>query len=172
MKRFFLLVFLISTLQSTSQTFTKERNSTSPYKISWAVDGPYVAGSLGLTALGYSLIQNKDPLTQQELESLSREDVFIIDRWAAGNYNESADELSYIPFHASFALPVLFLFGEDERENIGHIAVLYLETMATTGGLFTISEGAINRGRRLVLSEEAQMRKRLDKDSQRSFFAG
>lgn len=172
MKRLFLLVFLVSNFQSHSQTFAQEKTSSSPYKISWAVDGSYVAGSLGLTALGYHLIQNKDPLNIGELEAMSKDDVFILDRWAAGNYSESADELSYIPFHASFALPVLFLFGEDERENIGHIAVLYLETMATTGALFTISAGAIDRSRPLVLSDEAPMKKRLDKDSQRSFFAG
>lgn len=172
MKKYLLLIFLLSLLNVYSQKSLPEDPSDSPYELSWAVDAPYVAGSLGLTVLGYKLIQNKEPLTKEELQSMSIDDVFIIDRWAAGNYNLSADELSYIPFHASFALPVLFLLGEDERANIGQIAVLYLESMATAGALFTISAGAVHRSRPLVYSEDAPMRKRLDKDSQRSFFAG
>lgn len=168
MNRFFLGLFLLIGIQLSGQT----TDSSSPYELDWAVDGTYVAASLGLNVLGLNLIKNKPALSEDYVSGLSNQDVFAIDRWAAGNYSEAADELSYIPFHASFIMPVLFLLGEDERKNAGHIAVLYLESMATAGALFTISAGAIQRSRPLVYNTSLPMRERMDKDNQRSFFAG
>ena len=44
--------------------------------------------------------------------------------------------------------------------------------MAITGAMFSISAGAIQRSRPLVYGSAAPMEKRMDKDSQRSFYAG
>lgn len=171
MNRFITLLFIFIFSTTFSQT-TSDPLNDSPYKLNWAVDGPYLAGSLGLNVLGLKLIQNKDDLTMAELEAKSKEDVFIIDRWAAGNYSESADELSYIPFHASFAMPLLLLLNKNERHHAGQIAVLYLESMATAGALYTLSAGLVYRSRPLVYGSEASVEKRMDNDSQRSFIAG
>ncbi|HET8885494.1 MAG TPA: phosphatase PAP2 family protein [Salinimicrobium sp.] len=167
MMRIFFLLFFFS-FTCVAQTTQND----SPYEISWAVDGPWVGGGLGLNALGLYLIQNKDALTDAELANLSKDDVFFLDKWAAGNYSNSHNELSYFPFYASFATPVIFLLNKNERNHAGQIMVLFVETMATTGAIYTLTAGTVQRSRPFVYNESLSDTKRKSNNSQRSFFAG
>lgn len=144
----------------------------SPYKTSWAVDGTWIGIGLGLNGLGFKLIQDKEDLTAEELASISKDDVPAFDRWSAGNYSERADEVSYYPFYASFATPVIMMFTKNQRSHAGQISVLFIETMATTGALYTISAGSINRSRPLVYNENLPDNERRESGARRSFFAG
>lgn len=150
----------------------KSQEGASPYKTEFWKDGSWITGSVALNVLGVITIQNKEDLTAEEFSNLDESDIWEIDRWAAGNYSAKADELSYIPFYASFATPLLFLLGEDERKNFGQISVMFVETMATTGALFTITAGTVQKSRPLVYNENLSMDERRDSDAQRSFFAG
>lgn len=170
MSRFFLLpVFLFFSLFTYSQT---QNEPQSPYEINWAVDGPWLGVGIGLNVYGFHLIQNKEPLTEAQVSAMSREDIFIIDRWAAGNSSQPADELSYIPFYTSFALPLLLIMNTNERAHAGQLAVIFVESMATTGALFTITAGAVQKSRPLVYDQDLPLGDRIEKGAQRSFFAG
>ncbi|TRO65087.1 phosphatase PAP2 family protein [Christiangramia sabulilitoris] len=160
-----LLVFFIS-----SNFYAQE--STSPYKTDFWKDGSWIAGSTAMNVLGVITIQNKENLTDAELIELDKNDLWKINRGAAGNYSVNADELSYIPFYASFASPLLFLLNEGERKNFGQISVMFIETMATTGAFFTITAGTVQKSRPLVYNESLSNEERADSDAQRSFFAG
>ncbi|MEJ7780440.1 MAG: phosphatase PAP2 family protein [Daejeonella sp.] len=144
----------------------------SPYETSLKVDGPLILGSLGLGYLGLSMIKNKEALTTAELAAKSKDDVNGFDRFTAGNFSERADKDSYIPFYASFAAPVVMLLNKNESRKAGQIMVLFTESMAITGAMFSISAGSVYRSRPLVYSTAAPIDKRMDKDSQRSFYAG
>ena len=50
--------------------------------------------------------------------------------------------------------------------------VLYTETMAITGTLFTMSAGNINRSRPYVYNTSLDTSTRIDKNAQRAFYAG
>jgi opacity protein-like surface antigen len=146
---------------------------TSPYTTKFWVDGPIIVGGIGLTALGVKLIDQKSNLTMAQLAQRTPDKVPWFDRSSAGYYSEKADEDSYIPFHASFVMPVLVgLINKNERQHFGQTMVLYVETMAITGSLFTMAAGNIQRSRPYVYGTKADVEKRLDKNSQRSFFAG
>ncbi len=161
---FYIFLFISSGIYS--------QENSSPYKTDFWKDGSWIAGSTALNVLGVITIQNKDDLSVTELASIDKNDIWKVDRWAAGNYSEKADELSYIPFYGSFASPLLFLLSEDERKNFGQISVMFVETMATTGALFTITAGTVQKSRPLVYNENLPFEERADSDAQRSFFAG
>ena len=144
----------------------------SPYKTSFKADGPIIAGGLGLSYLGLSMIKDKDELTPTEVLSKSKSDVNFFDRGGAGNYSNKLDKASYYPFYASFAMPVAMLLNDKVGKKTGQVLVLYIETMAITSSMFTLAAGSVQRSRPLVYSSEAPMSERTDKDSQRSFFAG
>ncbi|MUP47496.1 phosphatase PAP2 family protein [Gramella sp. BOM4] len=148
------------------------QENQSPYATNFWGDGAWIAGGVGLNVLGVISIQNKPALTEAELAALDRNDILKINRGAAGNFSKSADELSYIPFYGSFATPLLFLLGEDERKNFGQISVLFIETMATTGAAFTLTAGNVEKSRPLVYNENLPTEERIAPDAQRSFFAG
>ncbi|MUP41035.1 phosphatase PAP2 family protein [Christiangramia aestuarii] len=160
-----LLIALLSGSMNAQET-------RSPYKTDFWKDGSWIAGSTALNVLGVLTIQNKDELTDSDLANLDKKDIWGINRGAAGNYSVNADELSYIPFYGSFATPLLFLLGEDERKNFGQISVMFIETMATTGAIFTITAGTVQKSRPLVYNESLPDDERKDPDAQRSFFAG
>jgi len=144
----------------------------SPYNTSFKVDGPVIGAGLGLSALGLSLIQNKKGLTEEDVNNISKNDVNRFDRFSAGYYSEKANNDSYPPFYASFAMPVVSLLNKNIRKKTGQVMVLYLETMAITGSLYSLSAGTVNRPRPLVYSSDAPADKRQSKNSQRSFYAG
>lgn len=163
-----LLLFIFSiSFTSFSQT-----NTDSPYETSWAVDGPLLGISLGLNGLGFKFIQDKEPLTAEELQAISREDVPGFDRWAAGNYSARADEISYYPFYGSFAVPVIMMLTDQQRPHAGQISVLFIESMATTGALYTITAGLVNRSRPLAYNGGLSDGLRSEAGARRSFFAG
>lgn len=147
--------------------------SQSPYETSFKYDGPAIAAGIGLSYLGLTLIKNKDALTATEVASKSKDDVFFIDRFAAGNYSEQADKDSYIPFYGSFAVaPIVALLDKDQRSHFGQISVMFVETMSAAAASFTLAAGLVQRSRPLVYNTNVPLELRQDKDEQRSFFAG
>ena len=169
-----ILIFSI-TFSTHSQTYTTT-NSTdfeSPYETSWALDAPWVGVGLGLNALGLKLIQDKENLTIEEMNDLSKDDVPRIDRFLAGNYSERADKISYYPFYGSFAVPVVMMLADGNmRSNAGQLSVMFVESMATTGALFTITAGLVDRPRPLAYNTSIPEDDRREGGAQRSFFAG
>ena len=121
------------------------------YKISWKADLPITAGAMGVSAYGLHLIQTKDDLTTAELAAKSRSDIPGFDLGNAGYYSESANDNSYYPFFASFAMPVIMVVADKtERQQAGKIIVMYTESLAITSALFTMAAGGIDRSRPLV----------------------
>jgi len=165
-----ILVLMISFLL-TLNSFGQQKKE-SPYQTDLLKDGIWITASVGLNVLGFKLIQEKDDLSLEELNSLSKDDIWGVDRWAAGYYSERANSDSYIPFYASFVLPLALLLNENERSHAGQISVLFVETMATTGALFTITAGLVQKSRPLVYNTSIPAEDRMDSDEQRSFFAG
>lgn len=144
----------------------------SPYKTKFKVDAPIIAAGVGLNFLGYRMVRNKAYLTEAEVNSLSKQDVNFIDRFAAGKYSERADKISYYPFYASFAVPIAMLLNKSEGKKAGQIMALYIETMSITGAMFTMAAANVQRSRPLVYNTSLPMEQRTDNDAQRSFYAG
>ena len=162
-----------TTVQMMNMDNTKKTRSQSPYHTSFKRDAPILIGGLGLTALGVSLIQKKDTLTYAELATKTRDKVPFFDRGNVGNYNKKIDQDSYIPFNASFAMPVIMLLiNKNERQHAGQILIMYVESMAITGASFTLAAGIFNRSRPLVYGTKAPLSQRVSATNQRSFFAG
>ena len=150
----------------------KSTDKDSPYELNWPVDGSYIAGTLGLNALGFKMIQDIEPLTEQQVLALSKDDVPGIDRWLAGNYSEDANTLSDYPFYGSLAVPFVMMLTNDYRSHAGQISVLFVETMATTGALFTITTASVERSRPLAYNQDLSIGDRGEAGARRSFFAG
>ncbi|PZD78685.1 phosphatase PAP2 family protein [Mesonia sp. K7] len=168
----YFLILLAGILVINTVNAQQQINTTSPYKTEFWTDAGIITGTVGLNVLGFYFIQNKDGKSLEEVNMLSEDDVWAVDRWVAGNYSEEADRISYIPFYSSFALPLTFLAGDETRENMGQISVLYVESMATAGALYTLSAGLIDRDRPLVYNRNVTNEERMESSAQRSFFAG
>lgn len=195
MKRFFFLILTLICLQfsqaqdSTTEIMPQLQNSSvnttgvnempdlsdsrNVYTTKFKVDAPIIVAGVGLSYLGVRLIQDKKPLTAAEVAQRTKDKVPFFDRSSAGWYSEKANDDSYQPFYFSFAAPIaMVLINKNERHRAGQVLVMYTETMAITGTLFTITAGLIHRSRPLVYGTKAPLSLRMSEKSQRSFYAG
>jgi membrane-associated phospholipid phosphatase len=72
----------------------------SPYKVNWPVYG----GIAGLSGLFYFLSPESEPLTQQELDALNKEDINRLDRGVTGYHSPSLAKQSDVFLYGSFLL--------------------------------------------------------------------
>ncbi|MCY7421053.1 MAG: phosphatase PAP2 family protein [Chitinophagaceae bacterium] len=174
MKHLLTLLFATLVYAQVSAQKLDDEEFVSPYKTSWGKDAVITGGGIGLTVLGYYLITQKEDLTLAGLATRTRDKVPFFDRGNVGYYSEKADKDSYKPFNVAFGYPILLmLVNKNERQKIGQITGLYLQTMSITGALFTLSAGAIHRSRPLVYAGSgASTDYKLSSNNQRSFFAG
>ncbi len=166
MKKILFILTLLIAITSNAQ------QNSSPYEWNWVKDGIWLGAGLGGTAYGFTLIQDKEGLTLEELNSIKKEDISGINRWAAGYNSESASAISDIPFAISFAAPFALLFNDGINDHTGQFVGMYFESLATTAALFTITAGLVDKSRPYVYDETLDTKKRLRNNGQRSFYSG
>lgn len=165
---FLLLIF--STL-----TFAQNK-STSPYVWDWTRDGIWTGAALAGTAGGVLIISQKDEYTPQEIINFqnNKDDINFADRWVAGNFSESASMTSDVPFYLSFAAPFALLLDDKMNDHAGQLFGIYIQSLATTGALFSITAGLSNRARPYVYNttNEGAISKSKTVSATRSFYSG
>ncbi|WP_299128735.1 phosphatase PAP2 family protein [uncultured Winogradskyella sp.] len=161
-----LLIFL-------SSAYINSQN-TSPYNWNWNKDGIYTATALVGSATGLYLVVNKNGISEDKLntELTNQNNINFLDRWAVGNDSETASKISDIPFYLSFAAPLVLFFDDEVNDNGGLVFGLFLKSMATTGSLYGITAGLVNKSRPYVYSNDVDINRRLSGSGQRSFFSG
>ncbi|ARS37342.1 phosphatase PAP2 family protein [Pontibacter actiniarum] len=144
----------------------------SPYRTSFKVDAPIIAAGMGLSAYGLKLMQDKEGLSEEQIMALDKDDVNGFDRFSAGYDSKNAKQISDFPFYGSFAMPVVMMLNDNVRSKAGQVVVLYVETMAVTGALFTMTNGNVERTRPLAYSDDVELSDKNDSNARNSFYAG
>lgn len=171
MKKYILLtVFILGSCLASAQ------KSDSPYEWNWVRDVIWTGTALGASAGGFFLIQNKKDITEDRLnEILANEDnLFFADKWVAGNHSDTASNLSDIPLGVSFIAPFALLFDDEINDHTGQYMGMYLESLATTAALYSITAGLVNRARPYVYDDSGatDISRKLKNNGQRAFYSG
>jgi membrane-associated phospholipid phosphatase len=173
MKLLATLMLSASLLIGAGSPAAAQRASSSPYHTRFTVDAPVIAGLGAVSGFGLYRVQQKQGLSEAELAALSKNDVPKLDRFVAGNYSQRAQTTSDLLCYGSLALaPGLLALNSDIRGHYGQVAVLYLETMATTAAIFTSSVGNVYRYRPFLYGTGGTPQERSSQISTNSFFAG
>lgn len=151
---------------------TSMAQNDSPYRTSFKKDAPITAVGIGLSAYGLSLMTGKDGLTEEQIRLLDKNDVNGFDRFSAGYDSETAKKISDYPFYGSFLLPFTLIANSNVKSNAGQVFGLYVQTMAVTGALFTMTNGLNPRIRPLVYSADVPIYEKTRANSRNSFYAG
>jgi membrane-associated phospholipid phosphatase len=153
-------------------TAASAQQAPSPYRTRFVIDAPITAGLMGLSATGLYLVRHKRVASAAELAALDRANVPGIDRFSAGTYSESAQSASDALCYGTLALvPALLAFDPHVHGRYGQVAGLYLETMATTAAIFTLTVGTVYRSRPYLYGAEGGS-KRQGTIATNSFFGG
>ena len=162
---------------------TNAQKAESPYEWDWTTDGIWTGTALAGSAGGFLLIQNKDDLSEVDFQrnfgtperlQESIDNINFVDRWAAGNHDENANKISDIPFALSFAAPFAMLLDDEINDNTGIYLGMYLESLATTAAMYTVTAGLVNRSRPYVYDDSGETGpdRRRSNNGQRSFYSG
>jgi membrane-associated phospholipid phosphatase len=119
------------------------RDSTfHPYHVNYWVTGGIIIVGIPATLIGAPLITKKSPLTIAELQTLNRNDLNPIDRWAL---NLDPSKMSYyanvsdITLTGIILLPALDLFDHNIRQDGLDIALMYAETQIIVNNIYLYS---------------------------------
>lgn len=142
------------------------------YKIKPWVDIPVAIVVDAFSFYGMSVIYGRDPVPESEILALNKNDINSFDRPITNNYSVKAKEASDLFFYSSMPLPLLLLFDKKIRKDGLNVGLLFLETMGTTGVLYTSSAMIVNRYRPYAYNPEVSMGTRTGGGVKNSFFAG
>lgn len=142
------------------------------YETNCSKDGGLFLGGTGLLVLGSYMQGKVTPLTEDEINKLSKDDVNAFDRSSTSKWSPSARETSNYILASCIILPTTLLLSKAIREDIATLSVLYLETLLLTNGPILLSKGLAKRIRPYVYNPDVSMIKKTKPDARKSFYSG
>lgn len=172
------LLLLCLTLLLTATSFSQK--SESPYEWDWTRDGIWTGAGLLGSGVGLYLINQKDSITPTEFAKIEMDlandevNINFLDNWVVGKHDENANKISDIPFGISFIAPLAMLFDDEINDHTGQYIGIYIESLATTAALYSITAGLVDRSRPYVYdtSGVTGIDRRTSNNGQRSFYSG
>jgi membrane-associated phospholipid phosphatase len=149
-----------------------ELYAQSPYEMNWKKDGALIVVGIPLAALGIAMDRSVAPLTNEELNNLNRDDIFLPDRFVTYNYSPNASDISDILLYTCMLSPTLLLASKPIRTDSPVIAGMYLQTMILGVALPAFGKGGIQRIRPYAYNPNVPMEIKLTSEAKKSFFSG
>ena len=147
-------------------------HSQSPYELSYEKDIVITSAGLAISILDLFLITNKQPITAEELESLTAENVNSFDRSAINNYSNTSFVLSDILLAASIASPFLLFTSSKVRDDAGTFSTMSIENALLYIALPHLGKASFDRYRPYVYNPDVPLENKLNIGSKLSFFSG
>jgi membrane-associated phospholipid phosphatase len=125
-----------------------------------------------LVGFGQYLNGNNTPLTVNDIDQLSAEDVNCFDRNALRKYSRNAARLSDILLAATLALPVSLFISENVRNDFSTVGSMCAENLLLVNLFSLITRGSVRRIRPYVYNPNAPLEEKLSKGAAHSFYSG
>jgi membrane-associated phospholipid phosphatase len=145
--------------------------SQSPYSLETGREIAIFGGGLILGIANTKLIDNKIPITDEELQNLSKENISAFDRGAVNNWSPSSAEWSNVLLITAVASPLLMFTSSAVRDDAGTFSTMYLQNILTTYSVSHLPKGLISRYRPYVYNEDIPDEIRQNVDATHSFFS-
>ena len=162
-------------IKGSSFTLIQTKLSSRPghvYNIRPWVDIPVTTAFAAWSVYGMSVIYGRDLVPVEELNALDKNNINSFDRSIADNYSPGARKASDFFFYGSMPLPLFLLFDRKIRKDGPRVGLLFLETMGTTGVIYTIAAMSANRFRPYAYNKDVPINIRQRGGARNSFFAG
>ena len=146
--------------------------NTSPYSLSTATDSLLIGSGAGFWALTIYTKTRVDPLTDDEIDSLSKNNINRFDRSAADNWSPTGAKWSNVTLASSIISPLAFLVNDRIRDDFIVLGVMYGESLLITNGLNTVIKDMVQRKRPFTYNTDVSYKDKKEKDAVRSFYSG
>jgi hypothetical protein len=128
--------------------------------------------SISLATAGFFADKSNPPLTPLQLDVLSSEDVFVIDRKATQNWSPMHARISDAGLLICVLSPLVFTGNSSIRNNALVTGMIYSQTLFLTTSFTMFSKSMTKRVRPFAYNESLTQETRTEKDVTRSFFSG
>jgi membrane-associated phospholipid phosphatase len=152
------------------------------YAWKWLRDGIWTGAALSVSTAGLILSNSKNGISLIDQEKFLNEEslqneidkISSINRWAAGKNSEGARSLSDAILYTSLTAPIALLLNENINDQAGEYIAIYIESLATSCALYTLTARFVDKSRPFVYdnSGETSSYKRFKNNGQRSFYSG
>ncbi|MGA2506185.1 MAG: phosphatase PAP2 family protein [Chitinispirillaceae bacterium] len=172
MKSFPLLILLAFTVTAyAGDTLSPAPQSIKPFAITEKTDIPVFFAGIAFAGAGFALEQSEQPLTQQEIDGLSRNSVNWFDRSATYYYSKTIDGISSILVDLAIAAPLGLLADCKIRETIITYSLMYAEVEMFSYVLPCLGKGFFKRPRPFDYNPAVPLDVKQSDDSRASFFS-
>jgi len=168
MKNFFSSILIIFTLTF----FSELTHSQSPYSLETGREAALLGGGFGLGVLSLHLETNIESLNFNELQNLSRKNVFAFDRGATYNWSQDASIVSDYLLNFLLISPVALLTSDEVRNDFGTFSLMYLENLFLSFAAVHTTKILIKRNRPYLYNNNVPLKFKTDRSSRLSFFSG
>lgn len=152
--------------------FAFSLNAQSPYEFSFKKESIIIGTSALTMGTGFAIHFNMEPLSEEEISTMTSSNIGSFDLKATKNYSFSDRSRSDICLMSSYALPALFLAHKKTRSDFGAIAILYGETLFAVKGITNVTKRSVKRPRPFVYNPDVPLSEKTKLQARFSFFSG
>lgn len=138
------------------------------WKLSYKVDIPIIVSSLSLDFCAELYKRNINGLTENQISNLSKDDIFILDRFAADLYDLNLKEVSDYTVYTNFLIPIGTSLLIDKESFLSDM-VIYCETMYLQAGITKWCKFLTQRNRPYTYNDKVDDSKKDNRDARFSF---
>ncbi len=131
-----------------------------------------ILGSAGFFISSSFLLENNQPISIEELNSLKINNINFFDRSATQFYSKDLSVISDILLISSLSLPVFLIFSNPSESDLKTIGLMYLETLSLTFGVTNLTKNLTQRFRPYAYNSNVPLTERQKPDARKSFFSG
>jgi len=144
----------------------------SPYKLDLNREAIIFGAGIGLTVLSFSLNDDIEPLTIDEINSLNRDNINSFDRRATINYSQTEGLYSDILLVTSILSPALLALSGEIENDFTTTVTMYFQTLLLAEAIPFVSKGITQRVRPFAYNDNAPLKDKQNRNAKRSFFSG
>lgn len=130
------------------------------------------SGAISLGIVDLLLLNNTEPITQEELNDLSLNNINSFDRAAALNFSPAAGDWSDVLLYTTILSPLLLTTSSNVQNNIGPFLTIYFQNTITAYSVSHLLKAATTRLRPYTYNSNIPDEIRMAPDSRHSFFSG
>lgn len=166
------IILILLTVFILSDGFTQDSTQRqSVYRFRLGVDIPIGLITLGTGAAGIGLYKKKKPLTQEQLNASSPNDIIKFDRYAIHQHSKPSAIASDVFMYTTAVSPALLFIDKDIRKDWKTVMPIWMETFAITSAVTLFAKEIIKRNRPYVYSDVYNGNK-YSKDARSSMWSG
>ena len=172
------IVFPIFLFSIASNLYAAEQDSVKHkvYHVNFYVDIPVTIAITATHFWGLNIVHSKPPLDSLTIVSLDANNINRFDRsatWQDAGFAPTARTISDFGMYGSYALPLLLLADKKIRQDWGELLVLFIQTQATVGNLYSWGSAIhIDKIRPLVYHPDVPWDQKTDNSTKNAFYSG